>query len=90
MTFETRIGRWNAGLNRARYPHWTGQCGFGLRRRRVFRLLAKTVQRAPRHAPHNETGEVTLAYLVKIYVGHVDHHMQFVKKKRELLGKPLA
>jgi uncharacterized damage-inducible protein DinB len=59
------------------------------------RLTGEILKRQPnaafeRTGLHNETGEITLAYLVKTYAGHLDHHMQFVKKKRELLGKPLA
>jgi len=38
---------------------------------------------------HNERGELTLASLVKGYVDHLEHHMTFLRRKRELLGKPL-
>jgi uncharacterized damage-inducible protein DinB len=59
------------------------------------RMMGEILRRQPdtafdRTGLHNETGEITLAYLVKTYAGHLDHHMQFVKQKRELLGKPLA
>jgi hypothetical protein len=39
---------------------------------------------------HNETGEISLEYLVKTYTGHLDSHMVHLRKKRELLGKPLG
>ncbi len=59
------------------------------------RMMGEILRRQPdeafdRTGLHNETGEITLAYLVKTYAGHLDHHMQFVRQKRELLGKPLA
>ena len=38
---------------------------------------------------HTERGRETLEELVRIYTGHVDHHMKFVKEKRKVLGKPL-
>jgi hypothetical protein len=59
------------------------------------RMMGEILRRQPdevfeRTGLHNETGEITLAYLVKTNAGHLDHHMQFAKQKRELLGKPLA
>ncbi len=39
---------------------------------------------------HNEVGPVTLGQLVRTYVDHLDHHMTFLRKKREVLGKPLG
>jgi len=58
------------------------------------RLTGEILRRLPdaafeRIGLHNEAGEITLADLVCTYVNHLDHHMQFVKKKRALLGKPL-
>jgi uncharacterized damage-inducible protein DinB len=58
------------------------------------RLTGEILRRQPdsafqRTGLHNETGVITLEYLVKTYTGHLEHHMQFVKQKRELLGKPL-
>jgi hypothetical protein len=42
-----------------------------------------------REGVHNERGIVTLGELLEGYVWHVDHHMEFVRKKREKLGKPM-
>ncbi len=58
------------------------------------RMTGEILRRQPdaafaRTGLHNETGVVTLEYLVKTYTGHLEHHMEFVKKKRQLLGKPL-
>lgn len=39
---------------------------------------------------HNQAGLVTLGHLVRSYVEHVDHHMKFLREKRERLGKPLS
>jgi uncharacterized damage-inducible protein DinB len=59
------------------------------------RLMGEILKRQPdaafqRTGLHSETGEITLEYLVKTYAGHLDHHMKFVREKRQLLGKPLA
>lgn len=42
-----------------------------------------------RTAIHQEMGPMTLGQFLRIYVNHLDHHMAFLKKKRELLGAPL-
>ncbi len=39
---------------------------------------------------HSERGTVSLAALLQTYVGHLDHHMRFLREKRRLLGKPLV
>jgi hypothetical protein len=57
-------------------------------------LTADVLRRLPdaayqRIGHHNEHGEMTLAELVKNYVGHLEHHLKFIHQKRELLGKPL-
>jgi len=38
---------------------------------------------------HNEAGRITLGHLVETYVKHLEHHLQFLRQKRQLLGKPL-
>jgi len=43
-----------------------------------------------RTGEHNESGTVTLEYLVETYTNHVAHHLKFVREKRRLLGKPLG
>ncbi|HVU88852.1 MAG TPA: DinB family protein [Pirellulales bacterium] len=64
---------------------------FAMNRRMMGEILKRQPDAAfQRTGHHNETGEITLEYLVKTYAGHLDHHMKFVKHKRELLGKPLA
>jgi hypothetical protein len=76
------------------YDELDAQAGceiFAKNRRMVGEILRRQPDAAfARTGLHNETGEITLAYLVKTYAGHLDHHMQFVKKKRELLGKAWA
>jgi len=39
---------------------------------------------------HNHYGLVTLERMVGMYADHLDGHMVHLRKKRELLGKPLA
>jgi len=63
---------------------------FARNRRMTYEILRRLPDAAfARTGHHNETGVITLEYLIKTYTGHLDHHMTFVKKKRELLGKPL-
>jgi hypothetical protein len=38
---------------------------------------------------HNERGKVVLGEMVKMYVQHLEHHLGFLRHKRQLLGKPL-
>jgi uncharacterized damage-inducible protein DinB len=38
---------------------------------------------------HNERGRMTLADLVQGYTDHLEHHLKFIRHKRQLLGKPL-
>ncbi len=52
----------------------------------LYRLPVEAFARA---GTHNQRGRVTLGDLVKMYVQHLDHHMKFIKHKRQLLGKPL-
>ncbi len=37
---------------------------------------------------HSEDGLVTLEHMVEKYVGHLEHHLKFIARKRELLGNP--
>lgn len=38
---------------------------------------------------HSERGSITLLNMVETYVGHVEHHLKFLREKRQKLGKPL-
>ncbi|MBX9623108.1 MAG: DinB family protein [Gemmataceae bacterium] len=56
------------------------------------RLMAAVLRRLPddafrRAGVHSENGPMTLEQLVGVYVGHVEHHARFARRKRELLGK---
>jgi len=56
------------------------------------RMTAEILKRLPetayaRTGYHNEHGNMTLGELLKTYVEHLDHHLRFIKQKRELLGK---
>lgn len=59
------------------------------------RLTAVILRKVPdeafaRTGEHNESGTITLEYLVKTYVGHLEHHLTFLYDKRQRLGKPLS
>lgn len=65
----------------------------------IFRLnrlmTAEILRRLPpaafeRTGKHSERGNVTLEQLLATYIGHVEHHLTFLRDKRKLLGKPLA
>jgi hypothetical protein len=58
-------------------------------------LTAGILRRLPdsafaRLGDHNENGPMSLERLVNVYVEHLEHHMKFLRRKRELLGKPLS
>lgn len=36
---------------------------------------------------HNERGKMTLGGMVDLYVQHLEHHLRFLRHKRQLLGK---
>ena len=42
-----------------------------------------------RFGTHNERGKTTLAGMVALYVWHLEHHMGFLRHKRQLLGRPV-
>jgi DinB superfamily len=65
----------------------------------VFRLNRKMTAAILRRLPdgafertgtHTERGVESLARLVKDYVEHLNHHLKFVREKRQKLGKPMA
>lgn len=61
---------------------------FALNRQVTATILRQLPDEAfVRDGVHNERGLVTLAYLVESYVGHLDHHLGFIRQKRGLLGK---
>jgi len=63
---------------------------FDLNRRQVARILRKLPDSSfSRTGNHSERGSITLEESVKTRVQHLDHHLSFVFKKREKLGKPL-
>ena len=57
-------------------------------------MTAEILRRLPeaafaRTGNHNERGQVSLADLVETYVGHLQHHLKFIRDKRRLLGKAI-
>jgi len=62
---------------------------FDLNRRQFTRVLRKLPDSAfSRTGRHNERGVITLGQCVQREVEHVDHHLNFIRKKRDKLGKP--
>jgi uncharacterized damage-inducible protein DinB len=55
---------------------------------RVLRLLPD--EAFVRQGTHNRAGIVTVGGYVENYIKHLDYHLNFLKAKRERLGKPLA
>jgi hypothetical protein len=63
---------------------------FEIGRRQWSRVLRKLPDQAfPRQGLHNRTGIVTLGGMVESYHKHLEHHLAFLKAKRERLGKKL-
>lgn len=65
---------------------------------KIFELNRGLTAEILRHVPeeawsrtgiHNQRGKVTLRELVESYVGHLEHHLKFVREKRKMLGKPV-
>ena len=55
-------------------------------------LTSELLRRLPegafaRQGIHSEKGPVTLRSMVETYVGHLEHHLKFIREKRTLLGK---
>jgi hypothetical protein len=58
------------------------------------RQFAKVLRKLPdssfsRTGQHNERGSITLGQCLQWRIEHIDHHLNFVFKKREKLAKPL-
>jgi hypothetical protein len=51
----------------------------------IFRRLSD--EAFSRTGIHNERGKITLGEYLKSTCDHLDHHLTFIRKKRELLGK---
>jgi len=63
---------------------------FDLNRRQFARVLHRLPAEAfERTGTHSERGVVTLGQQLHGYCDHLDHHLNFVQQKRQLLGKPL-
>jgi uncharacterized damage-inducible protein DinB len=59
-------------------------------RRQMTRILrALSADDFSRPGRHSESGEQTLETLVRTYIQHLEHHLQFLRQKRERLGVPL-
>jgi hypothetical protein len=64
---------------------------FDLGRRQWSRVLSKLSDEAfARQGTHNRAGLVSLGGMVQSYTQHLEHHLAFLRAKRERLGKPLA
>jgi uncharacterized damage-inducible protein DinB len=59
-------------------------------RRQFARVLRKLPAEAfDRTGNHNRAGRVTVGGYVASYIKHIDDHLDYVRKKRVKLGKPL-
>jgi len=62
---------------------------FAMNRQMTAAMLRRLpVEAFARTGYHNEHGDMTLGTFLKNYVEHLEHHLRFVRQKRELLGKP--
>jgi uncharacterized damage-inducible protein DinB len=64
---------------------------FEVGRKQWSRVLRKLPDDAfARYGTHNRRGVLTLADMIEGYTRHVEHHLVFLRAKRERLGKPLV
>jgi uncharacterized damage-inducible protein DinB len=64
---------------------------FDLGRRQWSRVLRRLSDDAfARQGTHNRAGLVSLGGMVQSYAQHLEHHLVFLRAKRDRLGKPLA
>lgn len=62
---------------------------FALNRAQTARILRRLpLETFARVGTHNQRGRLRLDQMLADYVEHVDHHLRFVFKKRELLDNP--
>jgi uncharacterized damage-inducible protein DinB len=63
---------------------------FDLNRRQFARILRSLSDSAyARTGRHSERGVITLEQSLQWMVEHVDHHVEFIRQKRQKLNKPL-
>jgi hypothetical protein len=63
---------------------------FEVNRRQMARILRRQPAEAfDRFGMHSDYGRVTLGKLLTTYLDHLEHHLKFLREKRERLGKPL-
>ena len=60
--------------------------------RRLFATVLRAIptEAFARIGVHNENGPETLETQLKKYIKHLEHHLTFLRKKRSMLGKPMA
>jgi hypothetical protein len=59
-------------------------------RRQLSKLLRKLPDEAfARTGRHTERGRQTLTDVLKYAVEHLDHHVRFIHRKREVMGKEM-
>lgn len=64
---------------------------FEVGRRQWSRVLRRLPDEAfARTGTHNRKGALTLAEMIAIYTRHLEHHLVFLRAKRERLGKPVS
>ena len=64
---------------------------FALNRRQMTAILRRLKSGDfAREGQHSERGPISLANIVAGAVGHLEHHLRFLRDKRRMIGKPLA
>jgi hypothetical protein len=70
-------------------PHLAAELFAGNRRLTSEMLRRQAPSAFARRGIHSVRGPVTLAEHIELYTHHLDHHLKFLRRKRELLGKAL-
>ena len=61
---------------------------FELNRRQMARILRTLpLDVFAKFGIHNEHGKLTLLQMVEAYIRHLDHHLKFVRQKREMVER---
>jgi uncharacterized damage-inducible protein DinB len=84
----------NRFAERLMYPEQSAEDAaalVSLTRRQLGRVLRKLPEEAfERAGRHSERGRQTLAEILAMAVWHMNHHLNFIKAKREHFGKPMG
>lgn len=61
---------------------------FAINRQLTYEILRRLPESAyARFGTHNERGRISLGEMVAMYIQHLEHHLRFLRSKRQMLEK---